>query len=295
LSANLSRPLVIRDYNEERFSALPIMSPYPFRPFVKWAGGKRQLLKQYYPYLPPPTAYDRYFEPFLGGGAMFFHLQPRQAILGDLNAELINSYQVVKQYPDALLQCLQKHEASKQYFYTLRALDPKKLSPVESAARFIYLNKTCYNGLYRVNRRGNFNVPYGRLRSNKFFDSKVIRAASHTLQRAELLLTTFEQTLKSAGKRDFVYLDPPYMPTSSTSKFTHYTAKTFGEEEQICLAQEIYRLHSQGCLIMLSNSETPLIKELYKNFEIITVTCPRPINSKVLRRNPVSELLIKNF
>jgi DNA adenine methylase len=296
LLANPSLPFGVSNrQTESAVSAPMMMPPYPFRPFIKWAGGKRQLLRQYFPYLPLTAAYDRYFEPFLGGGALFFHLQPTQAILGDVNAELINSYQIVRDHPEALLQCLQQYQPSKQDFYCIRALDPKKLSPIESAARFIYLNKTCYNGLYRVNRRGHFNVPYGRLRSNKFFDSRVIRAASHTLQGAQLLLTTFEQTLQSAGNRDFVYLDPPYLPTSSTAKFTHYTADMFIEEDQIRLAQEFYRLHAQGCLIMLSNSETPLIRELYKDFEIIPVACPRPINSKVLRRQPVTELLIRNF
>ncbi|MBI4854306.1 MAG: DNA adenine methylase [Acidobacteria bacterium] len=267
----------------------------PSRPFIKWAGGKRRLLEQYSPFLPSPTQFNYYFEPFLGGGALFFHLRPVKAFLADLNADLINCYRVVRDSPEELIEVLSKHKTSEQYFYRIRELIPENLTPLQRASRFIYLNKTCYNGLYRVNKQGQFNVPYGKYKKPLICDSEVIRTASESLKEIHLSVSSFEKTVEKAQKRDFIYLDPPYVPLSPTASFTSYTSSNFTEQDQAKLAQLVRTLDKKGCLVMLSNSDTKLVRTLYQDFSIITVNCPRSINSNPFARGNVTELLIRNY
>ncbi len=265
------------------------------RPFIKWAGGKRRLLDQYAALLPPTKKFRRYFEPFLGGGALFFHLRPKQALLADLNAELINCYKMVKEQPDDLIALLRKHKASEQYFYQLRDLAPATLSPLQRASRFIFLNKTCYNGLYRVNRNGQFNVPFGRYKKPIICDAEAIRSASRALRSVQLKVCSFENTISEARRGDFCYFDPPYAPLTATANFTSYTANNFTQQDQITLAAIARQLDKQGCLIMISNSDTELTRSLYRDFEITTVRCPRSINSNAFARGAINELVIKNY
>ncbi len=265
------------------------------RPFVKWAGGKRRLLEQYEAYLPAPSQFRRYFEPFLGGGAVFFHLRPTAAILTDLNAELINCYEMVKEQPDELIAHLQKHKMTEKYFYHLREIAPHTLSALERASRFIYLNKTCYNGLYRVNSHGQFNVPFGRYKRPTICDPTIIRAASLSLQNAKLKVASFEKAVTQAKRGDFIYFDPPYVPLTPTASFTSYTSPSFDEEDQMMLAGLVRQLDARGCLVMVSNSNTELVRQLYRGFNIETVRCSRSINSNAFARGAIIELVIKNY
>lgn len=267
----------------------------PARPFIKWAGGKRRLLEQYNALLPNHSQFNRYFEPFLGGGAVFFHLKPSKALLADLNPELINCYKMVKNYPDELIDHLAKHKTTEQYFYKQRELLPENLTPIERASRFIYLNKTCYNGLYRVNKQGQFNVPYGKYKKPLICDREVIRAASEALQNVQFSIASFEKTVSQAHSEDFIYLDPPYVPTSVTASFTSYTSCNFTESDQVKLAEIVRNLDKKGCLFMLSNSDTKLVRTLYQGFKFFTVHCPRSINSNPFARGLVTELVIKNY
>ena len=274
-------------------------------PFVKWAGGKGQLLKQFDPYLPASLA--GYVEPFVGGGALFFHLyrqgrlQGKEVVLIDSLEELINLYLVVRDQVEALIAELGRHEAGKtdrDYYYQVRAWDRQpdyaRRSDVERAARFLFLNRTCYNGLYRVNRRGEFNVPFGRYRNPTICDAANLRAASHALRGVRLLAGDFERCLEVAGEGDLVYLDPPYHPLSETASFTSYTACDFGVEDQQRLAGLYRRLDGRGCRLMLSNSHTPLVEELYEGYEQVEVRAARPISARADRRGAIAELLILN-
>ena len=273
----------------------------PARPFLKWAGGKGQMLAQYEAFFPAEAG-GAYFEPFVGSGAVFFHLQPRglfeRYVLSDANAELVNLYQVVRDQPDALLDCLRDHAArhSADYYYTVRALDRDAAwagaSPLERAARMLYLNRTCYNGLWRVNGRGHFNVPLGRYRTPDIYRPEKIHAASQALQAATLTAQPFDAVLDRAQPGDFVYFDPPYVPVSQTANFTGYSADSFGEAEQRHLAEVFAALAAQGCRVMLSNSDTPLVHELYADFRIEKVAARRAINSKAGRRGQVYEVVV---
>lgn len=265
------------------------------RPFIKWAGGKRRLLEQYSTLFPAENKIRRYFEPFLGGGAVFFYLRPAKAVLSDLNADLINCYRMVKEHPEELIDKLAQHKTSEKYFYTQREIDPHDLAPVDRASRFIYLNKTCYNGLYRVNKQGQFNVPFGRYKQPAICDRDAIRAASKALQHTQLKVSGFEKSVENARKGDFIYFDPPYAPLTPTASFTSYTASNFFAEDQAKLSKLYRNLHARGCFVMLSNSDTALVRELYKDFEIVTVRCPRSINSNAFARGPITELVIKNY
>jgi DNA adenine methylase Dam len=277
-------------------------------PFVKWAGGKTQLLPELEKYIPDNN-FTRYFEPFLGGCALFFYLVSSKqlkftAYLSDVNKELINAYKVIKDDVEALIELLRIHEKGykanpDEYYYKLRA-EPKPLTDVESAARFITLNKTCYNGLYRVNKNGMFNVPIGRYKNPLICDSKNLRNVSMALRHtnAHLFVSNYQETLELAGdKGDFIYLDPPYKPTSTTASFTGYTKEGFGEKDQIALCEVFKKLDRKGCKIMLSNSDTPFIRELYSEFKEYTnqVSVLRAINSKATKRTGHTELLIRNY
>lgn len=264
-------------------------------PFIKWAGGKGRLLPQMAPFFPPSDRYVRYFEPFLGGGAVFFFLQPASAFLSDLNEELINAFKVVRDDVEELILSLYKHRNEAEYYYRVRALDPHHLDPVERASRFIYLNKTCYNGLYRVNRKGQFNVPFGRYREPRIVDPEGLRAASLALQGTRLWVSDFAAALAKVGAGDFVYLDPPYHPLSPTASFTSYTSTDFGESDQRRLSELYKELDHRGALLMLSNSDTSLIHRLYDGFLFIKIQARRAISCRADRRGPITELLILNY
>lgn len=268
------------------------------RPFLKWAGGKTQLLSQLAQFYPPRRTVERYVEPFLGSGAVYFHfkamVEPKRALLWDNNRELVDTFQAVQSSVDQVIKLLRKYQKqhSKDFFLAMREKMPTSLP--SKAARLIYLNKTCFNGLYRVNSRGIFNVPFGRYTNPGIFNEDWLRRASDELANAKIETRDFRLLELHAKKNDFVYFDPPYHPRSSTSYFTSYTRESFGEADQRELA-EVYRaLDKKGCLLMLSNSDTPLIRELYRDFCIREVSARRNINSRAERRGPICELVVLN-
>ena len=276
-------------------------------PFVKWAGGKTQLLDRLDKLIP--KAFDRYFEPFLGGGALFYHLaRNRQfiAYLSDINQELINVYEVVKSNVEELIDVLtvykkEYYKAPENFYRELRdRFDTENRSSIEKAARLITLNKTCYNGLYRVNSNGRFNVPMGRYKNPIICDSKNLRNASLILGSLESHLYREDYRKILANKTqegDFVYLDPPYNPMTSTANFTGYTGAGFTKNDQECLAKIFKDLDTRGCKILLSNSDTEYVKELYAEYakNILQVTVRRNINSRASKRLGHTELLISNY
>ena len=271
-------------------------------PFVKWAGGKTQLLHRLDAHVPQFT---RYFEPFLGGGALFFHLASTSSLhfsahLSDANRDLVNAYNVVKSNVEDLIVLLERHErnyrkAPVEYYYRLRSELPA--GNVEAAARFIALNKTCYNGLYRVNRNGTFNVPMGRYKNPAICDRDQLRNASAALNysNAKIVASDYKQTLKKAHEGDFVYLDPPFNPLSSTAHFVDYTRNGFGQSDQIELAHVFRELDRKGCKVLLSNSDTKLTRELYSGFEQSKVRVIRAISCKGSKRTGYNELLVHNY
>lgn len=263
------------------------------KPPIKWAGGKTQLLSQLRPLYP--KRFNLYLEPFVGGGAVFFDLQPDNALLLDSNFELINFYQVVKNNLDELLHDLEKHRNEKIYYYEVRSLDSTQMGSIERASRFLFMNKTCFNGLWRVNKKGKFNVPFGGYKNPNFRDRENLYMVSVALQNTEVICSDFSSVLEYATPGSFVYLDPPYHPLSETSNFTSYTKDSFGKEEQICLADVFRELDERNCNVMLSNSDTEFIWSLYKDFDITVVYARRTINSKGNKRGPVSELVIRNY
>ncbi len=276
-----------------------------YKPFVKWAGGKRGLLKQILPLIP--KEFNNYYEPFVGGGALFFELfskgllQNKKVVISDINSELINSYNIIKNKPSELIYILKEYKKnhSKEFYYKVRELDRKdnysNLPDVEKAARFIYLNKTCFNGLYRVNKKGFFNTPIGRYKNPNIADEETILNASEALQNAIIKEQSFEKVLESAQKEDFVYFDPPYYPLNETSNFTSYDSNIFLENEQIKLYEVFDNLAKKEVFVLESNSDTPFIKELYKNYEINTIQANRFINSKANKRGKIGEVLIRSF
>lgn len=266
-------------------------------PFLKWAGGKTQLLSTFDQFIP--EKFNRYHEPFVGGGAMFFHMVGRtpglNASLSDLNDELINCYAVVRDNVEQLIKALKKHRNESDYFYQVRALDTSQLNEVQRAARLIYLNKTCFNGLYRVNSRGQFNVPFGSYKNPRTCDEDNLRAASEALAKTKLKHEHFSDALKSAKAGDFVYLDPPYQPLSATSSFTSYTSKCFGDKDQQQLAAVFAELDKRGCRVMLSNSDNEFVSDLYRKYRLELVYATRAINCRADRRGKITELLIMNY
>jgi DNA adenine methylase len=274
-------------------------------PFVKWAGGKGQLLAQFEPYFP--ASFECYLEPFVGGGAVFFYLYNRGRLAGkeilliDHVEELINSYRAVQCHVEKLIAELQRHDPHKldtEYYYQVRAWDRRpdyaQRSDVERAARTIFLNRTCYNGLYRVNRRGQFNVPFGRYRNPTICDAENLRAVSRALRRVTLLVGDFAHCLEMAGPGDLVYLDPPYHPLSATASFTSYTSTNFGVKDQRRLANLFRELDRRGCYVMLSNSATDLVRELYGGYEQVELQAIRAISCKGDERGAIPELLVLN-
>ncbi|MBD1902523.1 DNA adenine methylase [Trichocoleus sp. DQ-A3] len=264
------------------------------RPFLKWAGGKSQLIQQYIPYFPPK--FTTYYEPFLGGGALFFHLLPKVSILTDINADLVNVFRCVRDEVEPLIEFLQQHQMnhSKEYYYCVRLMQPN--TPLERAARFIYLNKTCFNGLYRENSKGEFNVPIGKYKNPKICNPALLRAVSAALQSALIDVRPFEAVLQSAKTaEDFVFFDPPYYPLSPTSNFTAYSRNSFNEADQIRLRDVFAELANRGVKVMLSNSDCLFIREIYSNFNIYEISASRMINSNARKRGKISELLIASY
>ncbi|HEX8747755.1 MAG TPA: DNA adenine methylase [Pyrinomonadaceae bacterium] len=271
------------------------------QPFLKWAGGKRQLLPEIRKYVP--KRFRLYFEPFLGAAAVLFDIQPQTAIINDANTELINCYRVIKHDPEGLIVKLREHKNEKKYYYRVRELDRDlsfaTLTDVERAARIIYLNKTCYNGLFRVNSQGQFNVPFGHYTNPNIVDEVVIRAVSRYLNEASIEISNddFSAAVSGAGRGDFVYLDPPYDPVSDTASFTGYNLNSFDKNEQRRLKEVCDDLTRRGCNILLSNSATDFIRELYgdeSRYTIIEVEASRNINSVATGRGKINELLIFN-
>lgn len=270
----------------------------PVRPFLKWAGGKQALASTLTP-LFPPLARRTYREPFLGGGAMFFHLRPPRAFLSDTLADLIATYRVVQQRPDELLtrlvQLEKAHSAERYYEVRERFNQPQKpKGDLERAAWLVYLNRTCYNGLFRTNQAGKFNVPVGRYESPRVADAARILAASDALAGADLRHAPFGELLANAEKNDFVYLDPPYVPLSATSSFSAYAEGSFGPAAQAELAECFHEMDRRGCLLALSNSDTPLVRKLYAGFEITAIEAPRSISARGSARGSAPEVLVRN-
>ena len=270
------------------------------QPFLKWAGGKRQLLPSIRKYFPKRFSRTIYFEPFLGAGAVLFDLQPQRA-MNDTNAELMNCYEVIKREPEALIEDIQSHLITKDYYYSLRELDRspeyEKLSPVQRASRIIFLNKTCYNGLFRVNSRGQFNVPYGNYKNPTIITVSVIRAISNYLNMNDVTLTNldFSEAVNPAKRGDIVYFDPPYDPISDTSSFTGYNLDKFGKDEQRKLKGVFDELSARGCKVLLNNSSTEFIATLYEDYHILRIPATRNINSVATGRGQIDEFLILNY
>ena len=269
--------------------------------FLKWAGGKLQLIEQFKNLFP--HKFHNYYEPFIGSGAVFFYvkskLKPNKVILSDTNEELINCFLIVRDKPSELVELLlnyrKKH--SKEYYYAVRSIESNRLDSVNRAARLIYLNKTCFNGLYRVNSKGHFNVPFGDYESPSIFDKTTLFQASQLLQGVDLQVMTFEKVLDFAGKDDFVYLDPPYIPLSKTSSFTRYSKCDFSMTEQKQLSEVFETLDSRGCFVMLSNSDHALTRELYRHYKknTVVVRAKRMINSVGSKRGAINELIVTNY
>ena len=269
-------------------------------PVVKWVGGKRQLLDEIAPRLPKRIT--TYCEPFLGGGAVLFSLQPKNAIVNDLNADLMLVYEVIRDDVEFLIAALEQHENTAEYFYNIRDLDRDKdayreMSAIERASRIIYLNKTCYNGLFRVNASGEFNSPFGHYKNPNIVNAPVLRAVSKylTANNIQLLHIDFEEVLQRVPRGGFVYLDPPYDPVSDTASFTGYNRGGFGREEQERLKRCCDELAARGVRFLLSNSATSFIKELYTGYTVEIVHAKRAINSDASKRGAVEEVLIRNY
>lgn len=261
-------------------------------PFVKWVGGKRQILSELR--ARTPLTFGRYFEPFIGGGALFFNLAPRTALLSDTNDRLIRTYRAIRDDVGAVINCLIRYPYERDFFLRMRGVDIDQQSDVEVAAWFIYLNRAGFNGLYRVNRGGKFNVPFGRYTNPTICNPENLRACALTLASADLFTGDFEAAVDPAGRGDFVYFDPPYVPLSATSRFTAYQADGFGSDKQRRLRDLAVQLITRGVHVMISNSSAALVRELYgaPPFVIDGVSARRAINSKADRRGAVSELLI---
>ncbi|MBA7505122.1 Modification methylase DpnIIA [subsurface metagenome] len=267
-------------------------------PFIKWAGGKKQLLGQIDKYLP--KNFNKYLEPFVGGGALFFYLLPNKAILIDSNKGLINCYRVIQNKIGELIKSLKKHKNEKDYFYKIRSLDRipeefKKLSSIERASRTIFLNKCCFNGLYRVNSKGEFNAPFGKYENPKFCDEENLLAVNMILKDIQIINGDFKECLELAEKDDFIYFDPPYQPISTTANFTSYTKENFNKKDQVRLFKVYEELDNRGCKVMLSNSYNEFILDLYKKYDLKTVYAKRAINSDASGRGQIKEVLIINY
>ena len=270
--------------------------------FVKWAGGKTQLIEQFVPLFP--KKFNSYLEPFVGSGAVFFHIiqnfKPKEIIISDINEELINAYRIVKTDVERLIIELKQHKEyhmteGKKYYLTIRATNPNELPPLERAARFIYLNKTCFNGLYRVNLKGKFNVPMGSYKNPDIIQEEKLRMVSKLLKKVIIKVLSFEKIFNLAKKGDFVYFDPPYYPLKKGKSFTTYTKGAFLEKEQELLAEVFKKLDKKDCSVMLSNSDTKFIKDLYIKYNINLVQATRMINCNGDKRGKINEIVVTNY
>lgn len=268
-------------------------------PFLKWAGGKSGIAATLAALLPGDTSQRVYREPFLGGGALFFHLRPERAVLSDTLADLITTYRMVERHVEPLIRRLGelKRTHSPEQFYAIRSRfnEEPSAAPIERAAWLIYLNKTCFNGLFRTNRSGEFNVPVGSYKNPKIVDPERLRLAAAALSTATLEHASFEHLLEVAEPGDVIYLDPPYVPLSKTSHFSAYSDGGFGVEDQARLAAVYRALDERGCLLALSNSDTELVRELYAGFDFTVVEAPRAISASAGGRGSVRELLVRNL
>ncbi len=270
-------------------------------PFLKWVGGKRQLIPEIKKLLPEGIRNRLYIEPFVGAGALFFELQPKHAIINDFNIELINVYEVIRDHPEELITALKEHKNTSEYFYNIRAIDRQPLfnhmTVIEKASRTIYLNKTCYNGLYRVNNAGEFNSPFGRYKNPNIVNAPVIKAVSRFLNDNDITIKhgDYEALLSDLPEKSFVYLDPPYHPISESSNFTGYIQGGWNVDEQIRLRNVCNSLNERGIQFLLSNSATPLIEELYSEYNMKKVRATRSVNSISSKRGQVDEYLIYNY
>jgi DNA adenine methylase len=267
------------------------------KPFIKWVGGKNQLLPDLVERVP--ANFGRYYEPFVGGGALFFHLQPQRACLTDINPDLVNLYKVIRDNVNELVEDLRQHVYEKTYFYQMRGIDRtaeyETWTDVQKASRFIYLNKTCYNGLYRVNSKGQFNAPFGRYTNPTILDADNLYACHLALQKAVIEKADFYSVRRRMRSNDFVYFDPPYAPLSATANFTGYTKGGFDEEMQYTLRDLCRSLDQRSVRFMLSNSSAPLILDLYAEFNIDFVHATRSVNSKAGKRGKIPEVIVTNF
>lgn len=271
------------------------------QPFTKWTGGKRQLLPVIRELMP--KTYNRYFEPFVGGGALFFDLAPKDAVINDFNAELINCYQQIKDNPQELIEILKIHQEynSKEYYLDLRSADRDEridmMSEVQRAARILYMLRVDFNGLYRVNSKNQFNVPYGRYKNPKIVDENLVSAISTYLNnnQIEIKKGDFEKAVLDVQPGDFVYFDPPYIPLSETSTFTSYTHEGFSYDDQVRLRDTFKKLSDVGAYVMLSNSSSFLVEELYRDFNIHYVEATRTNGAKSSSRGKISEIIVTNY
>ena len=266
-------------------------------PFLKWAGGKRGLLPRLLPLIPKTI--ETYYEPFIGGGALFFELarqrRYRKAKLADRNEELIQCYAAIKRDYEQVVRALEVHRYDRDAFYAVREQDPTKLTDPKRAARTIYLNRCGFNGLYRVNKSGRFNVPFGNYRDPNFVRPDLLKSVAAALQNAELMVEDFERVVDGATPVDFVYFDPPYVPLSATASFTAYARDGFDATDQGRLASLLRRLRKRGVPALLSNSDCPVTRELYRGLRPKAVDARRAINSNAAKRGPVSELIVRSF
>ena len=272
------------------------------KPFVKWAGGKRQLVPTILAnHLPKNYNLQTYYEPFIGGGALLFSLRPKKAVINDSNAELINCYKIIKNSLDELIEDLKNHKNDEYYYYDIRDWDREKnfksKTEVQRASRIIFLNKTCYNGLFRVNSQGQFNVPFGKYKNPNILDIAVLKAVNKYLNenQVRILNSDFQEAVKDAKGGDFIYLDPPYDPVSETASFTGYDVNGFNKQEQRRLKEVFDDLNSRGCHILLSNACTEFIEDLYKDYPHTKISAIRAINCNGKKRGKVDEILVKNY
>lgn len=263
------------------------------QPFLKWAGGKTQLLHELISRMP--KSYNVYFEPFIGGGALFFAAAPVRAVIADINDDLVNVYNVVRDNPEELIEALSGYVNDKDFYYKVRAQDQNTLSPLERAARLIYLNRTCFNGLYRVNKNGQFNVPFANYKNPNIVQSEKIMVASNTLHNTQVFHASFEKVLVNAKKGDFIYLDPPYYPKDVYSDFKRYNKEQFYQNDHERLADLYNELSDRGCYVMLSNSDTLFTRALYSQWRVDTVYAKRMINRDASKRGEVTEIIVTNY
>jgi DNA adenine methylase len=273
--------------------------PREAAPFVKWVGGKGRLLSQLRPLLPSGVEHMRHVEPFVGGGALFFSRRPGRALLTDINPTLVAAYSAIRDDVEDVIAALGRLAGrhSKETYYQVRERynQGRRVSTSKRVAMFIYLNKTCFNGLHRVNRKGQFNVPVGSYKNPRILNEDGLRAASHALKDAQLECAPFDALIEKAKPGDFVYFDPPYEPVSQSANFTSYARDGFSREDQTRLRDVYKALNRRGCNLMLSNSDVPFIRDLYSDFDIDTVAAPRAINCDATKRGKVSEVVIRNY